>query len=162
MPPPKQPGESRSECPVSRNEAIGEFGESGGTRDVLINPERPSFAMVVRERSEHSVRAAEDVSIGFDELHRFLEALSRYFRESLCNGRVLKRNILDRITSVLLPTRDPAPTEVAIAVIDHDRLLRRRGNLDDFTHERCFSPRDAHRSRKVGVALPFVFTQDIV
>jgi hypothetical protein len=45
------------------------------------------------------------------------------------NSRRVGRHVLDTIIGSITPARDPEPAEFAIAVEDHERPVRRHGDI---------------------------------
>ena len=71
-----------------------------------------------------------------------IEASAWNFREVFGNARILERQIIDPIAGYTLPTRDPIPAEVAIAIENQQSFGWRRIDPDD-VHEACLRPMTA-------------------
>ena len=64
------------------------------------------------------------MAIRVDELHRLRALLTSQFGKTRRDSRVLEGDIFDTITGALLPPRDPATAEIAVAVEDQDGFGR--------------------------------------
>jgi hypothetical protein len=80
----------------------------------------------VGQAPENRLSPRIDLPVALDEMHREFEFLPRYFREAFRHVRLLERDIIDPISRRLLPATDPASTEVAVAIKNHQWFLRRR------------------------------------
>src|SRR6185369_10288748 len=109
-----------------RNVTIGQFTERREAGNLLVQPEEPSVKWCVLQAAENRLGPRIDLPVALDQLHRSFELLPRYFREALRHVRMLEGDIIDTISRRLLPATDLAPTEVAVAIKNHQWFLRRR------------------------------------
>ncbi len=89
---------------------------------------------MVGERPEYCLGAAIDAAIRLDQLHGGFESAARHLGKARRHAGVLKREKIEAITDSLLPTANTPRAEMAVAVIDHQRLCGRRGDLDSGSH----------------------------
>ena len=85
---------------------------------------------IVRERAEDGLGAAINAAIYLDQLNGGLELAARHFGKTSRHAGVLKRQIIEVIAGGVLPAVNPQLAEIAVAIIDHQRLRRGRGHLD--------------------------------
>ena len=115
---PEKTGKERKAGAVFGNEAVEAFGGRRDAGNVLIEPEGPTLAGRNRECAEDRFGSGVDASVGVDELHRLLALLTSQFGKTRCDGWVLEGDVLNTVTGVLLPPRNPTAAEIAVAVED--------------------------------------------
>jgi len=62
-------------------------------------------------------------------MNRARETVELEGRETFHNSRSVGRQILDTVIGSITPARDPEPAESAVAVEDHQRPVRRHGDI---------------------------------
>jgi hypothetical protein len=140
VPSPQPAGEQREEGAVTGDDSVGEFAERREAREILICPERP--APGDGQRSADGFGRARDATVRFDEMDGRLELATGKLGELGGDGLLLERDVVDAFARGLLPARDPAPAERAIAVKDEQRLVRRTCDSRDGVHRASCSAGD--------------------
>src|SRR6266850_67934 len=126
---PEPAGDCRKQCAMTGNKTVGAFGSSSEYCRMDVPVEEPLFMRMVGERTESGLGPGVNCSIRLDEMNGCLKLLSGNFRKSRSNGCVLERQIVQTVFGCVLPTANPDPAKVAIAVKNHEWLCRRRCNL---------------------------------
>ena len=134
VPAPEPAGEQREKCPVAGDKSIGEFRDSGDDRGIFINAQRPSPFWIFRQCAKNRFRAGINRAVRFNQLDCSLKSITWNFRELCCDTGILRWQIIHGITGHLLPAADPQRAEIAVAVENHQRFWRRRGDPDVAFH----------------------------
>src|SRR6266850_5939595 len=126
---PEPAGDCRKQCAMTGNKTVGAFGSSSEYCRMDVPVEEPLFMRMVGERTESGLGPGVNCSIRLDEMNSCLKLLSGNFRKSRSNGCVLERQIVQTIFGCVLPTANPDPAKVAIAIKHHEGFCRGRCNL---------------------------------
>src|ERR1035437_9965253 len=119
---------------VLGDEAVEPLGDGSDAGCALIQPQRPSLAWRDRLRPEDCLGSRIDVPVRVDKLHRLLALLTSQFGKTHRDGWVLEGDVFDAITGALLPARDPATAEIAVAIEDHHGFDWCCGHTSDLAH----------------------------
>ena len=134
VPAPAQARQGREERAMSRNHPVTPLAGVRKDRRVFIPVEQPTLMGIHGKRAEDSLRAAIDTAIRLDQLHCRLELAARHLGKARCHGGILIRKIVQAIARRMPPAVNPQRAEFAVAVIDHHRLRRGRGDPDKGSH----------------------------
>ena len=138
---PQHARERGKKSPMARDEVITPFGEPRERRPMLVTVDQPLSVRPVRARAKNCFRSAVNRAVGLDQLHRRFKSRLRNFRKLRRHARILIRNIVDVIARDLLPSTDPPPAKPAVAVVNQQRLRRRRSHLHSGFHGGVISAR---------------------
>ena len=116
--PPEKACQERKPGAVFGDETVEPFGDGSNAGDSLVQPQRPLLIRRDGPCAKDRFGSRVDVPTRVDELHGLLALLASQFRKARCDGWVLEGDVFDAVTGALLPARDPATAEIAIAVED--------------------------------------------
>jgi hypothetical protein len=122
--------ERRKQPAVPRDEAVRKFRGAGDERRILVPVRQPGTVPAAGQRAEHRLGAEADRAVRFDQMDGAVEFLAAQFGKPRRQRRVLRRKIIHAVRCRPLPAADPERAEAAIAVINEQRLLRRRSYAD--------------------------------
>lgn len=116
------------------DQGVAPFRGAGEGGRALVPIEQPLRPRVVGDRAEDGLSAAIDAAIGLNQLNGRLELSARHFGKARRHAGILERETIKVIAGSELPAVNPPQAEIAVAVVDHQRLRRGRGNFDNGSH----------------------------
>jgi hypothetical protein len=123
---PQRPGNQRADSSVPGDHLVSELRDRGKAGNVLVAPRQPFFRTSAAQRSVNRVCCREHITFAIDENDRAFELRARNFRK--LPGNFLRRGVVDLSIGNHLPTLNPMPAKMTIAVPNHERLGRWMGN----------------------------------
>jgi hypothetical protein len=111
-----------------RHELVGGVRYRGQNGDARVEPQRNARSCV-SEQAKHSLGASRDATVGLDEVHRERETVELDSREAFGDSRGVGRHVFNAVVGSPAPAGDPEPAECAVAVEDHERAVRRHGDI---------------------------------
>ena len=106
------------------DEAVYGLARRGGTWNALVDrQQRPAARSTPtsREQPEHRFSPFEYASVGRDQVHGRLEALTRDLRETGGDLRILKGLKLGSVADMVTPARHPEAAETTVPVEHEER-----------------------------------------
>ena len=89
---------------------------------------RPLAFWFYGQRAKDGFRAGINRAVRFDELDGGIKVFAGDFGKSGGDLRILRGQIIHGVAGHLLPAADPKRAEIAVAVENHQRFRRRRGD----------------------------------
>ena len=126
--------EVRKRPAVRCREAVDALTDARKRWRMLVPIQQPVFVWMMSQSAEGSFGAAVNRTVGFDKVNRLFEFCSWQFGKLGCHVWRLEPYVINEVLGGELPAMNPEPTEVAIAVENHEWLVRRTGDLERGLH----------------------------
>src|SRR5262245_2422215 len=83
----------------------------------------------VREQAKHRLGASRYATVGLDEVNRARETVELEPWKTFSDAGGVGRCVFNTVSGSITPALNPEPSESAVAVEDHERAVRRHGDI---------------------------------
>ena len=111
-----------------RHEVVEGVRYRGHDGDVRVRRQRNARSCI-RKQTKHRLGAGRYATVGLDEVNRTRETVELESRETFGDSRGVGRHVFNTVIGSMTPAGDPEPAECAVAVEDHERAVRRHGDI---------------------------------